>query len=376
MKITKIAILLFLIGIVAGASIGYGVFSYITSTTSPSSITIRVGILPLLGYQTYLIEALNLTRIFPSNVKIEYKAFPDGSAQMEAFMAGQIDIGYVGTVPALKAWDQGAKCKMVAGIYIGGTVLIVRNDTGDIHTLADLKGKDIATPAPWNWQDAILKLLLLPRGGLTEDDVTIHYLKSTEAITALLKTPPDIDAAIMWEPHVTKALEQAEEAGVKLDVLVPWNQIVSDNTEFGYQYSASILIASEDFMENHPDLLKTWIEIHLLSMMMASPNMSLVGKGIIPYDKACDMINTQIKRLTGIDFTTSVIMKAFERLKWSYYPSTNTTLWIAKVMYEHNVMTHMPNYEDIHDLSIENEILQSWGLEPVPETGEPTPPGS
>ena len=177
MKKTKNVIIFFLIGVVIGAAIGYAAFSYSITTSNPSSIKIRVGLLPLLGYQVFLIEALNLTQMFPSNVQIDYKAFPDGSAEMEAFMAGQIDIGYVGTVPALKAWDQGAKFKMVAGIYIGGTVLVVRNDSGEIHSLADLKGKDVATPAPWNWQGAILKLLLLPRWGLTEKDVTIHYLK-------------------------------------------------------------------------------------------------------------------------------------------------------------------------------------------------------
>lgn len=373
MQITKIAIMLFLVGIIAGAGIGYGLFSYTAITTQEKEVTIRVGILPLLGYQVYLIEALNLTRMFPSNVKIEYKSFSDGSAQMEAFLAGEIDIGYVGTVPALKGWDQGAKCKMVAGIYIGGTVLIARNDTGDIKTLADLNGKKVATPAPWNWQDAIFKLLLLPRAGLTEDNVEIHYLKPTEAITALLTG--DIDAAIMWEPHVTKALEQAEGV-VKLDMLVPWDQIISENPEYGYQYSASTLIASENFMNNHPDLLKTWIEIHLLSMMLVNSNMSLPGKGIIPYNKTCEMLNTQIKRLTGIDFTVPVIEEAFKRLKWSYDPSINTSLWIAKIMYEHEAMSVMPSYQDIYDLSIQNQILESWGLPTVPETGEPTPPGA
>mgnify|MGYP000722278317 CR=1 FL=1 len=131
-----------LIGLIIGASLGYaGGWLLASEKIAPQvsgKITIRVGLLPLLGYEAYLIEALGLTRMLPPNVDVVYKVFPHGSAEMEAFMAGELDICYVGTVPALVAWDKGAKLKMVAGIYIGGTVLLVRNDTGWAHTVADL----------------------------------------------------------------------------------------------------------------------------------------------------------------------------------------------------------------------------------------------
>src|SRR5436190_8277573 len=86
--------------------------------------------------------------------KISRRVFNAGPSLIEALFAGELDIGYVGPGPVLAAHQKshGEAIRVIAGAAANGVVIVARKDAG-IETLADLKGKRIATPQAGNTQD-------------------------------------------------------------------------------------------------------------------------------------------------------------------------------------------------------------------------------
>jgi NitT/TauT family transport system substrate-binding protein len=83
--------------------------------------------------------------------------FEAGPAEMDALAANQIDMGYVGVAPAVMAAARKIPLSIVSGVNLEGSGLV----TGmDINSVAELKSKRIATPAPGSIQYVMFGMLL------------------------------------------------------------------------------------------------------------------------------------------------------------------------------------------------------------------------
>jgi len=90
--------------------------------------------------------------------------FSSGGAEMDAFVAGDVDIGYLGAPPAIvKHLNGGAKTTIVAQANIEGSGLVVAKNSG-IESLDDLVNKTIAVPNVSSIQFLLLKIALEERG--------------------------------------------------------------------------------------------------------------------------------------------------------------------------------------------------------------------
>ncbi|MDD1769935.1 MAG: ABC transporter substrate-binding protein [Methanomassiliicoccales archaeon] len=80
--------------------------------------------------------------------------YPNGPGVMDGFANGNIDMGYLGSPPAiLKKINVGTDIKIVALANSEGSAIIA---TGGITTLAGLVGKTVATPGPGSIQHLLL----------------------------------------------------------------------------------------------------------------------------------------------------------------------------------------------------------------------------
>nr|WP_087574404.1 ABC transporter substrate-binding protein [Sphingomonas sp. CDS-1] len=135
--------------------------------------------------------------------RIEWAQFPAASPLLEALGAGAIDVGGVGGPPFAFAYAGGAKIKAVfayrpQGADVGRASAIVVPKDSPIRSLAQLKGRRLATVRGSAGQD--LALRLIEKAGLAPSDIRWTYLDNGAAKAALESGA--IDAWSTWGSYV------------------------------------------------------------------------------------------------------------------------------------------------------------------------------
>lgn len=132
--------------------------------------------------------------------KIKFARFDYGPPLVQATATGDIDLGYVGTVPPITGAAKQFGFKIVATEHGADRTkaaenIIVPKDS-PIRTLGDLKGKKIAIPQGSSAHG--LALLALKSVGLTPKDVELVYLSPAAGATAF--NTGKVDAWSIWNP--------------------------------------------------------------------------------------------------------------------------------------------------------------------------------
>ena len=136
--------------------------------------------------------------------KVEWSEFPSAQTLLEALGAGAVDVGAVGDAPFLFAYSSGSKIKAVEAVRAneGGaaTALLVRANS-PIRTIADLKGKRIATGRGSIGHYLLVRVL--EQAGLRPDDIKLVFLNPGDAKAAF--TAGSVDAWSTWGVFVALA---------------------------------------------------------------------------------------------------------------------------------------------------------------------------
>jgi sulfonate transport system substrate-binding protein len=147
-------------------------------------------------------ELAKLTGAFDdAPYKVKFARFDYGPPLVQAAASGDIDLGYVGTVPPITGAAKQYGFKIVAtqhgsDLTKAAENIIVPKDS-PLQTLADLKGKKIAIPQGSSAHG--LALLALKSVGLTPKDVELVYLSPAAGATAF--NTGKVDAWSIWNPQ-------------------------------------------------------------------------------------------------------------------------------------------------------------------------------
>jgi NitT/TauT family transport system substrate-binding protein len=191
-RITAIALIaIALLLLTAGCTQSAGTASQTTGapTAAPAAAPIkelRIGYQPS-THQMAEITAMNKgwwqQDLAPLGVQnVTDKVFPTGAPEMQAMLAGDIDVAYVGSAPVLSAVATGLDAKIVAGVNTQGSDLVLRkglNYTGP----QSLKGLTIGTFQAGTIQDTILRNWLKQNNISADKDVTIKGMNPGDAVT-------------------------------------------------------------------------------------------------------------------------------------------------------------------------------------------------
>lgn len=228
------------------------------------------------------------------DVQVNWTAFNAGPAETEALFAGDIDIGYIGPVPAISAnvKSQG-DVVVLAGATKGGAVLITGKDSG-IKSVADLSGKTVAIPQIGNTQHLCL-LQLLKENNLKPvtdgGDVTVSAVANADVANMMERG--DIDAALVPEPWGATLLEQGAE------LLLDYDGIYMDG-----QYDVAVVVVRKEFMEENPELVQKFLQEHEAATVKIKEEQ----------DASLKIINAELENATGKSLSESVITQAFGRI--------------------------------------------------------------
>lgn len=238
MKLYNIIIIFLAIMVVVGASLQY-------YTSSNDENTIKVAYLPTDHSAALLVAKHNKT--YENNgLNVKTVQISTGSSIVDAVASGDVDIGYVGITPAMQGISKGIPIKVVgAANMVGSGIVVQPNST--ITSIADLRGKKIATPGVSSIQQVLL-VYELQKYNITQKDVDIISINVFNIPSAL--AAKKVDAYISYEPFVSMAPYR----GIG-QVLMYSNDIVED-------HPCCVIIAREDFIQQNPQKLNTFLQIH------------------------------------------------------------------------------------------------------------------
>jgi NitT/TauT family transport system substrate-binding protein len=146
------AVAVALVAIVTALAAASGVGGQRVAT--PSKITIAYQ--PGLGYAPLILmkQQRTLERAFPGT-EFDWKVLASGTPITSGIISGDIQIGAVGVGPMLVGWARGVDWKVIAPLNEGDLWLMAKDPA--IKTIADLRGKRIATPTNTSIQAVILR---------------------------------------------------------------------------------------------------------------------------------------------------------------------------------------------------------------------------
>lgn len=224
---------------------------------------------------------------------VEPKVFNDGPSEMEALLAGEIDIGCVGPGPAINTFlkSKGRALKIIAGACSGGAALVARSEA-KIATLADLDGKRVAIPQLGGTQDISLRHFLTQQGLRPREQggtVDITPIKNPDILALFLQG--QLDAAWVPEPWASRLVKDA-----KAHIVVDERDLWPDK-----KFLTSVIIVRQAYLEQHADQVQAFLRAHLQTIAWLQQHT----------EEAQQTINTELKRLTSKKLPKDVLQAAW-----------------------------------------------------------------
>ena len=215
-----------------------------------------------------------------AGIKTKLVQFNNGGDLMTAMASGEVDVGYVGITPVLSSIEKGVPVKVISAAQTEGSGIVVSQNSG-ISSVNDLAGKKIATPGEASIQHMLLTYYL-KQNGMSIGDVKVSGMK-VPSMNDALKTNK-IDGMITFEPYVTIA----EENGANLLV---------DSAEILPNHPCCVVVASDKFIENHPNETQKILEIHENATNYINNNTDEAA-GLLP-DNIVSDVEVEKKALSG-----------------------------------------------------------------------------
>jgi taurine transport system substrate-binding protein len=149
---------------------------------------------------------------------LQWRKFDSGTNVIAAMASGDVKIGELGSSPLAIAATQGVDLVMFMIDYVIGTSesLIVRDGAG-IKTLADLKGKRVATPVGSTSHFSLMGALAHAK--VPANEVQILSMAPNQIAAAWAQKA--IDAAFIWPPVQTEILKTGHRL-VGADTVAKW----------------------------------------------------------------------------------------------------------------------------------------------------------
>ena len=171
----------------------------------------------------------------------EVKVHHGGPELLQAVREHRINVGEIGLPPFLTAFSQGLPAKIIAGTFIQSLDHFLAAGP-DIDSLDDLKGRKIGILSHGSCDEYFIRRMLRHRGIDPDKNVTLVALGDSYGDPVNF-TSGRIDAGFMVEP----ALSAGESKGIF--------QVIARVGYFFPQYQWGGILASDDWIVHHPDIL-------------------------------------------------------------------------------------------------------------------------
>jgi len=338
----------FSIVILAGVLILGGLAGCSSKKVVDANVNVRVGYFPNITHSQALVgkQLGSFQKAIGKKNKVEWKLFNAGPAEVEALFAKAIDIAYIGPGPAINGYAKSkGDIQIITGAADAGAIFVSKKGMV-IKNLKDLSGKKIAVPQFGNTQDLTLRNIL-SQNGLKDKTkggtVEVRQASNADILTLLQKG--EIDAALVPEPWGSRLIKEA-----KANIILDYKDLFRKG-----KYSTAVVVVRTEFLKEHPLIVENFIKAHVnvTNYINKNPN------------KAKEMVNKQIIKLTKKGIEKDVLNDAFNRLTITNNPEKDSVLDFVKFSLNEDFLRIQPDTKDLFNLTILNKVLKEKGQDQI-----------
>lgn len=216
-----------------------------TEEAGPAPATINVIYHPTIGGSTAIATAITQGFFAEENLTVILQMYTSGPPEIAAMVAGQADIGFIGSGAAWLAFSGQVNIIALDNIALTEEIL-TRADSG-IASIADLKGKTVAVQE--GAAGYTLLLVALQEAGLTAADVKVLNISNDNLASTF--GDASIDAWAGWKPATTSLKEALGGEGAYT--------LLADNSTYPDYAFPSTWVANKDYVANNPDVVQRFV---------------------------------------------------------------------------------------------------------------------
>ena len=138
-----------------------------------------------------------------AGANVKYFHFDGGKSTRDAMIAGRVDIGVLGGTPFIVGAAKGDIVAICVAMYAGKTNAVVAAKGSGIKSVADLKGKRVASQLG-SATDYVFQNKILPKFGLAKGDVEIVNIPHQNEVAAMVGKSVDAFAGVEPFPSVAE----------------------------------------------------------------------------------------------------------------------------------------------------------------------------
>jgi taurine transport system substrate-binding protein len=179
-------------------------------------------------------------------VTVNLREFESGASVVNALASGSIDLGLMGTTPAVTAISNnlGIEVIWIHGILGKSEALAVKNNSG-INSISGLVGVKVGVPFGSTAHYSLLSALQL--NNVDAASVSILDMQPADIYAAWQRG--DINAAYVWEPTLAKLLTDGK-------LIVTSEDLAKEGA-----VTADIEVVRKEFGDKYPQLVAEYIKI-------------------------------------------------------------------------------------------------------------------
>lgn len=191
---------------------------------------------------------------------------------------GEIDIAAIPANLASILYQKTEKGITVIDINTLGVLYVVENGTS-IQSFSDLKGKTIYMTGKGTTPEYALNYLL-GKNGLTRDDVAVEFKTEATEVASILQNTENA-VGLLPQPFVTVACNQNEALRIALNLTEEWDKVQGEEKS---SLVTGVTVVRNQFLEEHPEAVKTFLEEHKSSADFVNKNIEEAAALIESYD--------------------------------------------------------------------------------------------
>ena len=231
-----------------------------------------------------------------------FKMATTGDELTPEFIKGELDIISVPVNMGAVLYNKTKGNVKIAAVNTLGVLYIVTEDES-IKSLKDLKGKTLYATGKGTTPEYALSYLLSKSGMTLGKDVKVEWKSEPTEITAILSNEKNA-VAMLPEPFVTVACSKVKGLKSVISLTDEWEKLGAEGS-----FITAGLIVRKDFIENHSEEFKTFLNEYSKSVDYINGNTAEGGRLVEKYGIVKSQIAEKAIPKCNITFITGEEMK-------------------------------------------------------------------